>query len=82
MIGSLVPRKERSLFPPTDRFSRMMNRWEEEMADLVERFWGGDGTSLLSPDFMPKVDFVETENQFEVTVEATGHQLNFFGMAF
>ena len=72
MFGSLVPRKERSLFPTTDRFSRMMNRWEKEMEDLTERFWGGDGASLLTSDFLPKTDFVETENQFEVTVDLPG----------
>ena len=72
MFGSLVPRKERSLFPTTDRFSRMMNRWEEEMEELMGRVWGGDGTSLMGSDFMPKTDFVETENQFEVTVDLPG----------
>ena len=73
MLGSLVPWRERSLFPATDRFSRMINRMEEEMEDLKERFWGGDGGWLTQkPGFLPRVDFVEAENQFEVTVDLPG----------
>jgi HSP20 family protein len=47
----------------------MLNRMEEEMEDLVERFWGGDGGQL---GFLPTADVVETENQFEVTVDLPG----------
>lgn len=73
MLGSLVPWRERSLFPTTDRFSRTMGRMEEEMEDLMERFWGGDGGWLTPKSgFLPTVDFVETENQFEVTVDLPG----------
>ena len=72
MFGSLIPRKGRSTFPTTDRFSRMLNRWEDEMEDLRKQLWGRDGASLLSTDYMPKVDFVETEKQFEVTVDLPG----------
>ena len=72
MFGTLIPRKERSLFPTGDRFSRMMNRWEKEMEDLKERFWAGDEGWLKGPEFLPTTDFVEAENQFEVTVDLPG----------
>ena len=73
MLGPLVPWRERSLFPTTGRFSRTMNRMEEEMEDLMERFWGGNESLLTTrPSFLPTVDFVETENQFEVTVDLPG----------
>ncbi len=73
MLGSLVPWRERPLLPTTDRFSRMMNRMEGEMEDLMERFSGGDGGWLTTtPSFSPTTDLVETENQFEVTVDLPG----------
>lgn len=73
MFGSLVPWRERSLLPTTDRFSRLMNQMEEEMEDLAERFWGGDESLLARrPGFLPTVDLVESENQFEVTVDLPG----------
>jgi HSP20 family protein len=51
----------------------MMNRMEGEMEDLMERFWGGDGGWLTTtPSVLPTTDLVETENQFEVTVDLPG----------
>ena len=73
MLGSLIPWRERSPLPATDRFSRMMRRMEDEMEDLMERFYGGDGGWLTTtPSFVPTVDLVEAENQFEVTVDLPG----------
>lgn len=73
MLGSLVPWRERSLLPTTDRFSRMVSRMEGEMEDLMERFTGGDGGWLTTaPSFLPTTDLVETANQFEVTVDLPG----------
>jgi HSP20 family protein len=73
MFGSLVPWKEGGLFPTTDRFSQMMNRMEEEMGGLVDRFWGGDGGWLTrTPSFLPTVNLIEAENQFEVTLDLPG----------
>jgi len=66
MFGTLVPRRERSLLPTT------MNRMEEEMESLMERFWGKDEGWVAPPTFSPTVDLVETETQFEVTVDLPG----------
>jgi HSP20 family protein len=50
-----------------------MGRLEEEMENLVERFWGGDGGWLTGREgFLPMADVVETEKQFEVTVDLPG----------
>ena len=73
MFGSLVPRRQRSLFPTTDRFSTTMTRFEEEMEDLMQRFWGGDeGWLTTNMEFSPTIDFVETDKEFEVTVDLPG----------
>ena len=72
MFRSLVPRRMRSEVPPTGRFSNMMKQVEEETEDLMERFWGGEGWLTGRPSFSPTVDLVETENQFEVTVDLPG----------
>ena len=73
MLGSLVPWRERSLFPTPESFSPFMNRLEGEMEDLVERFWGGNAGRLTTkPSFAPTVDLVESEKQFEVTVDLPG----------
>jgi HSP20 family protein len=51
----------------------MMSRMEEEFEDLMERFWGTDGGWLTTrTGFLPTTDLVETENQFEVTVDLPG----------
>ena len=71
MLGSLVPWRQRSLFPSTDRFSQVVNRMEGEMEDLLDRFWGVDEGPMARP-FLPTVDLVEAENQFEVTVDLPG----------
>ena len=73
MFRSLVPWSERSLFPTTGRFSNMLKQVEEETEDLMERFWGGsEGWLTGRPSFSPTVNLVETENQFEVTVDLPG----------
>ena len=71
MLGSLVPWRQRSLFPTPDRFSNLVNRMEGEMEDLFDRFWLTEQGPLARP-FLPPVDLVETENQFEVTVDLPG----------
>ena len=72
MLGSLIPRRERSLLPTTDRFTGMFDQMENEMRDLMEGFWGADGGQLATMKFVPSVDFVEGETEFNVTVDLPG----------
>ncbi len=72
MFSSLVPWRQRSL-PTTDRFSRLVDRMEGEMEDLWDRFWVPEEGPLARP-FLPTIDLVEAENQFEVTVDLPGLQ--------
>ena len=72
MLGSLIPRRERSLLPTTDRFTGMFDQMENEMRDLMEGFWGADGGQLATMKFIPSVDFVEGETEFNVTVDLPG----------
>ncbi|MCA9119117.1 MAG: Hsp20/alpha crystallin family protein [Planctomycetaceae bacterium] len=71
MLRSLVPRRERSLRPTGDRFTGMFGQLEQEMRDLMENFWG-DGGQLATTNFVPSVDVVENEKEFEVTVDLPG----------
>jgi HSP20 family protein len=72
MFGSMIPWRERSLFPTTDRFSRVMENMENEMENLMERYFGGDGGWMSVSDFVPRTDLVESEGEFEVTVDLPG----------
>jgi HSP20 family protein len=49
----------------------MFDQMEKEMQDLMEGFWGSGGR-LATMNFVPSVDFVEKENEFEVTVDLPG----------
>ncbi|MBP90660.1 MAG: hypothetical protein CMJ64_28775 [Planctomycetaceae bacterium] len=42
------------------------------MRDLMDGFWGADGGQLTTLNFVPKVDLVERENEFAVTVDLPG----------
>jgi len=69
MLGSLVPWKTRSLFPVTDRFTR----FEDEMQEMMNRFFPGEeGWLKPAMGFAPKLDLVESEGEFEVTVDLPG----------
>jgi len=73
MFRSLVPWRMRSEFPATGRFSDVMKQVEGASEDLMERFWGGnEGWLTGRPSFSPEIDLIETENQFEVTVDLPG----------
>jgi len=50
----------------------MFDQWEREMQDLMEGFWGTNGGRLSTMNFVPKVDLVENENEFVVTVDLPG----------
>ena len=69
MLGSLVPWRARPLLPMSGRFPTMMG----DMEDLMEKFFGSDGGRLTSmPSFVPTIDVVEDEKQFDVTVDLPG----------
>jgi HSP20 family protein len=72
MFGSLVPRRQRSLLPTSDRFTGMFDQMEREMRDLMGGFWGTDGGQLTTMNFVPSIDVVEREQEFEVTVDLPG----------
>lgn len=72
MLRSLVPWRGRSLAPTTDRFTSLFDQMDREMRDLMHGVWGTDGGELATMNFVPSVDFVEKENEFEVTVDLPG----------
>jgi len=64
----------RSMVPWTGRLPQPFERFENEMAGLMDRFfgteerWGNGGLTA----FHPHIDFAETANAYEVTVELPG----------
>ena len=72
MLRSLVPWRERSLLPASNRFTGMFDQMEREMQDLLEDFWGANGGRLGTMNFTPSVDLAENENEFVVTVDLPG----------
>jgi len=58
-------------------------RWENEMANLMDRFFGaeerwGDGPR----EFNPRTDFAETDDAYEVSVELPGMKAEDFNVEF
>lgn len=72
MLRSLVPWRQQFLPPTSDRFLGTFDQMEREMRDLMEGFWGTDGGQLTTMNFVPSIDLVEKENEFEVTVDLPG----------
>jgi len=70
MKASLIPRR-RPLIARAGPISLMMNRFEDEMGGLMERFFGDDG-GWEGGDFVPTTDVAETKNAFVVTVDLPG----------
>jgi HSP20 family protein len=61
----------RSMVPWRERFPATFPRFENEMEDLVERFFGpGDDWGLTR--FAPALNVSETEEAYEVSVELPG----------
>jgi HSP20 family protein len=61
----------RSMIPWRERFPATFPRFENEMEDLVERFFGpGDDWGLTR--FAPALNVSETEEAYEVSVELPG----------
>ena len=72
MFGTLVPWRESSLSPISGRFSRLMTRMEEDMENLMGRYLGDEDGGALISDFVPTIDLVETEGEFEMKVDLPG----------
>jgi HSP20 family protein len=73
MFGTLIPRRERFFAPATDRFPGVIGRMEEEMDELFRRFADeSEGWLTVPTAFVPKTDVVESDNNFEITVDLPG----------
>lgn len=70
MLRSLIPWRDTSLFPRTDRFP-MLSRMEGEMEELMGRLFGSDEWAVPAR-FVPRTNLSETETEFEVTVDLPG----------
>ena len=70
MFRSLSPWKEGSLVPSQEGFSRSLMRFEEEMEDMVQRLFGGEG--LAKGRFFPMADLVEGEQAYTLSMDLPG----------
>ena len=61
----------RSMIPWRERFPATFSRFENEMGDLMERFFGDEEEWALTR-FTPALNLSETENEYELTVELPG----------
>jgi HSP20 family protein len=62
----------RSLIPTEGRLLRPFSRFEEEMENLMERFFARENGWPVIEGFAPTANLAETEGEFEVTVELPG----------
>lgn len=62
----------RSLIPWTERLPRPISRLEEEMENLMGRFFRPEEAWITPEVMVPRANLVETENGFEVTVDLPG----------
>lgn len=70
MFRSLTPWREGSLMPSQEGFSRSLGRFEEEMEELMQRLFGGEG--LAKGRFLPMADLVEGEQAYTLSVDLPG----------
>ena len=61
----------RSMIPWRERLPATFPRFENEMEDLMERFFGNGGEWGLTR-FTPSINVSETDNSFEVSAELPG----------
>src|SRR5687767_2515515 len=78
MVRSMIP-----LIPWTRRVSESFGRLENEMANFMDRFFGGEERWGDGPrEFNPRMDLVETEGGFEISVELPGMKAEDFHVEF
>lgn len=62
----------RSMIPWRERFPATFPRFENEMEDLMERYFGEGSEQLGLTRFTPSLNLSETENGYEVSAELPG----------
>ncbi|MEQ8785357.1 MAG: Hsp20/alpha crystallin family protein [Pirellulaceae bacterium] len=62
----------RTLRPYEGRMMRPWSLFEDEMQGLMSRFFGREDGGWLTEAFTPSANLVESEGEFEVTVELPG----------
>lgn len=62
----------RSMIPWRERFPATFPRFENEMEDLMERFFGDGGEKLGLTRFTPSLNVSETNSGYEVSAELPG----------
>lgn len=62
----------RSMIPWRERLPATFPRFENEMEDLVERFFGNGGETFGLTRFTPSLNVSETDSGYEVSAELPG----------
>jgi len=62
----------RHLVPWEARFTRPLDRLQDEMSGLFRRFFGDEDDGWSTQGFAPPTNVVETETSYEVTAELPG----------
>lgn len=62
----------RSMIPWRERFPSTFPRFENEMEDLLERFFGNAGDDWRLTRFTPSLNVAETDGGYEVSLELPG----------
>jgi HSP20 family protein len=60
------------MVPWRERFPATFPRFENEMEDLMERFFGNGGDELGLTRFTPSLNISETDGEYEVSAELPG----------
>ena len=70
MTSTLTPIRTTSTGNSRDSFSLL----RKEMEDLMSNFWGTSPSNFLSQTMSPALDVVESENSFQIKMDAPGLQ--------
>jgi len=62
----------REMVPWRERAARPLARFEREMENLWDRFFGDEGWVPTEEGFAPRLDLAETDTQYEVKVDLPG----------
>lgn len=68
MTTTLTPTRSTSPGNSRDSFSLL----RKEMEDLISNFWGNSQTNWVTQAISPALDVVESENSFQVKMDAPG----------